>query len=256
MSSFRVCVFGSSSKQTNSVFVHESRRLGEELAKRGMLCVNGGGRWGCMGGLNDGCEAHNGAVRGVIHEMFCVDSQEHPHISDMIKVNGADLWERKQLLLDHGDCVIVLPGGVGTFDELWESVSGKSLGMKGMEGKPVCVVNTDGFYDGFVMQLQRAFDEGILYGSLESYFHVETDPIAALDWCVETVKAQGNVKSKPLSDVDTRMNKREESTFTVKATPTSVVITPAKFDYFKGMTIFAVGIVIGAVVSRAALGRA
>src|SRR5688500_2756186 len=126
----QVCVFGSSSKNTNAIFVNESRRLGEELAKRKMLCVNGGGRWGCMGGLNDGCQHNMGTVRGVIHEMFCVDGCEHPHIVDMIKVNGADLWERKQLLLDHGDCVIVLPGGVGTFDELWECVSGKSLGMK------------------------------------------------------------------------------------------------------------------------------
>jgi predicted Rossmann-fold nucleotide-binding protein len=58
------------------------------------------------------------------------------------------------LLLENGDCVIVLPGGVGTFDEFWDTVCGKSLGMKNLSHKPVCLVNAHGYYDGFVAQLQ------------------------------------------------------------------------------------------------------
>lgn len=53
-----------------------------------------------------------------------------------------------------------LLGGVGTFDEIWDSVCGKSLGMKGMRFKPICLINTDGFYDGFVVQMDRSQKEG------------------------------------------------------------------------------------------------
>ena len=51
-------------------------------------------------------------------------------------------------------------GGVGTFDEIWDSVCGKSLGMKGMKFKPICLINTDGFYNGFVVQMDRSQKEG------------------------------------------------------------------------------------------------
>ena len=49
---------------------------------------------------------------------------------------------------------------MGTFDELWDSVCGKSLGMKGMVYKPICLVNTDGYYDGFLVQMERSHKEG------------------------------------------------------------------------------------------------
>ena len=153
MSNLRVCVFGSSSKKTNPRYVQEGVVLGEALAANGYLCVNGAGSTGCMGGVNKGCESGGGKIRGVIHEKFCVDFGEHPHIKDLIMCKGSDLSERKQALLDHSDCVIVLPGGVGTFDEFWDCVCGKSLGMKGMDGKPICLVNIDGFYDGFIVSV-------------------------------------------------------------------------------------------------------
>lgn len=185
VNSFRICVFGSSSKHTKPLYVQESVRLGEEIAKRGYLCVNGAGHTGCMGGVNQGCQSQGGLIRGIIHEKFCVDFGEHPNIQDLIMCKGDDLSARKQALLDHGDCVIVLPGGVGTFDELWDAVCGKSLGMKGMTKKPIVLVNLDGFYDGFLMQLHRAHLDGILYGSVSSYIHVESNVLSALDWCVQ-----------------------------------------------------------------------
>lgn len=55
---------------------------------------------------------------------------------------------------------ILSSGGVGTFDEIWDSVCGKSLGMKGMVYKPVCLINIDGYYDGFVSQMKRSHEEG------------------------------------------------------------------------------------------------
>ncbi|KAJ1438761.1 hypothetical protein B484DRAFT_323946 [Ochromonadaceae sp. CCMP2298] len=179
-----VCVFGSSSKSTNALYVEESYTLGQLIAKAGLVCVNGAGRFGCMGGVNDGCHSKGGKIKGIIHRQFCVDFKEHPIIKDLIIVDGADLYERKLELFNNSDCLIVMPGGCGTFDEFWDGVSAKSLGMKDMDNKPICLANIQGFYDGFIMQMQRARKDGILYHEVDEYFHVEDTAKGALDWCV------------------------------------------------------------------------
>lgn len=140
----RVCVFGSSSPKTPQQYKDEAFALGRLLAERRHVCVNGGGGQGVMGATNDGCRAGGGAIVGVIHEMFCVDNDEDNKIPNMIKASGPNLDERKQLLMDHSDCFLVMPGGTGTFDEVWDVVSHRSLGMKGLKGKPLVLVNTQG----------------------------------------------------------------------------------------------------------------
>ena len=155
-----------------------------------------------MGGVNNGVRSKNGSLIGVIHEKFCVDADEDKLITDMIVCHGSDLTERKQLLLDNGDAIIVLPGGVGTFDEFWETVSAKSLGMKGLENKPVCVINSDGFYDGFIMNLQRAYDDGLLYLKPDEYYHVAKTPQEAIDWCLminQTSETDDKIKAASVS---------------------------------------------------------
>jgi len=191
-----ICVFGSSSPRTKQRYIDESYVLGQLLAERGLTCVNGGGRYGCMGGMNDGCHRCNGTIVGIIHKKFCVDITEHPFIKDLVVVDGDDLYERKLALFNNSECVIVLPGGVGTFDELFDGVSSKSLNMKNMTYKPICLVNIDGFYDGFIQQMERAYEDNILYHPVQDYFHVEDNAKDALDWCINQLndmRAKGAV---------------------------------------------------------------
>jgi hypothetical protein len=58
-----------------------------------------------------------------------------------------------------------------------------------MTNKPICIVNTDGFYDGFIMQLNRAYDDGLLYNTCDKYYHVTKNPKEALDWCENEIKS-------------------------------------------------------------------
>ena len=104
----KICVYGSSSKTTPKLYLDHAYRLGEIIAEKNYICVNGGGKFGCMGALSEGCHSKKGKVIGVIHEKWIVDGEEHKLV-DMVVCSGEDLSERKQLLLDHGDCVIVLP---------------------------------------------------------------------------------------------------------------------------------------------------
>ncbi|KAG5183552.1 hypothetical protein JKP88DRAFT_163887 [Tribonema minus] len=181
-----VCVYGSSSPRTPQKYLDESHRLGHLLSEGGHLCINGAGKHGCMGALNDGVQQANGRVRGVIHAKWVVDQAEHPNIMDLIVVEGDDLQERKKALVHGVDVIIALPGGPGTWDEMWEMACQRGIGFSGV---PIVAVNTDGFYDGFVQQLQRADKDGLLYLPPKDLVHFEPDAESALRWCVEHINS-------------------------------------------------------------------
>lgn len=188
----KICVFGSSSQKTSTNIINAAHKVGELIAESGSLCVTGGGMWGVMGAVCKGAAAANGKLLGIIHESFQVDGGQHAHIEDMIVSKGDNLEERKMLLFDHSNSFIVMPGGIGTLDELYDFMSHKSLKMKNLMGKPICLLNLDGFFDGTIAQLKRAEKEGLLYQPAEKYVHVCTTPEEAVAWCCAEVQATSN----------------------------------------------------------------
>jgi uncharacterized protein (TIGR00730 family) len=182
----RICVFGSSSNKTPSKYLEVSQQLGEIIAEAGYLCVNGGGAYGCMGSLNTGVVTKGGKTLGVIHDMFTVE-EEDKRVHTMLVCKGDTLSERKKMLVDNCDCIIVLPGGVGTLDELWEATCNRSLRLGGMERIPICVLNINGYFDGSLRQLERAGADGLLYHNIDHYFHIENSAADAVKWCENSV---------------------------------------------------------------------
>jgi predicted Rossmann-fold nucleotide-binding protein len=81
-------VFGSSASTTKAIYMEESLLLGKLIAEGGHICVNGAGKFGCMGGLNEGCISSNGQVKGVIHKVFLVDNGEDNRLKDLIVTEG------------------------------------------------------------------------------------------------------------------------------------------------------------------------
>lgn len=96
---------------------------------------------------------------------------------------GNTLEERKRMLQEPADCFIALPGGPGTFEELWEVASLELLGILG-RSRPVCVLNTDGYYDGFVQQLTRAWDENLLRRRPAEWIKFVSTPAEAVAYVV------------------------------------------------------------------------
>jgi len=186
---FTACVFGSSSNKTPNEYLEASNCLGRLLAERGHGIVTGGGAYGCMQAVQSGCRNNGGNVQGVVHQQF-IDggSADKENLKDIIIVEGDDLEERKRLLMDNAHCLLVCPGGVGTFDEFWDCVSHRSLDMKGLSSKPIVVLNINGFYDGFVAQLKKAGESGLLYNKLDEYFHVASTPAEAVKMAENGVK--------------------------------------------------------------------
>jgi len=119
----RICCYGSSSSLTPLEYLTQAETLGRTLARRGHICVNGAGSSGCMAAMNDGASAEGGRIVGVIHEMFVVDGSDwvskeggahsafHEGKREILVAGGNDLQERKRLLVEGADALIVLPGG-------------------------------------------------------------------------------------------------------------------------------------------------
>ena len=116
----RICCYGSSSSRTPEKYTNAAYNLGKILARRGHTCVNGAGSAGCMAAMNNGANDGNGHIVGVIHEKFVVDGSDwfegaHSVFRDgnneILIARGNDLQERKKLLVENADALIVLPGG-------------------------------------------------------------------------------------------------------------------------------------------------
>ena len=178
----RICCYGSSSSRTPARYTDAAYQLGSILAMRGHTCVNGAGSSGCMAAMNSGASDSGGRIVGVIHEKFVVDGSdwlEGAHSvfgrggAELLLATGSDLQERKRLLVKDADALIVLPGGPGTWDELWEMACAGHLGFHSM---PIVCVNVDGYYDDFRNMLKKAAKEGLLYSEPDAIVYFEDTP--------------------------------------------------------------------------------
>lgn len=214
----RITCYGSSSSKTPEKYLKEARNLGYILAKRGHTCVNGAGSFGCMAAMNDGAVEGNGHIVGVIHKMWLVDqgdwastptgktlrdggahsvfenakSQEGP-VREMLVADGPDLQERKRLLVEGANALVVLPGGPGTWDELWEMACARKLGLH--SSLPIVCVNVDNFYQPFVEMMQRAFEDGLLEQKPDEVIHFVETAEEAVRW-VESIQGSDDFASK------------------------------------------------------------
>lgn len=173
MTERRVTVFASSSGRTPQVYLDAAAQLGTALSHKGWIVRNGAGHQGCMGALNDACLAAGGTVEGVNLQRFVDQGFIHPRLTKVVVTDT--MRERKRLLGDGVCAFVTLPGGPGTWEELWEVVVERQIDT---HNKAVILCNIDGFYDGFAMMLARAEREGLLYGAVTDLLHI-TDSVAA-----------------------------------------------------------------------------
>ncbi|MBQ6078923.1 MAG: TIGR00730 family Rossman fold protein [Muribaculaceae bacterium] len=170
-----VCVFCASSANIDSRYLAAARELGALLARDGWRCVNGGGAVGLMGAVTDGALDAEGEVTGVIPKFMVDNGWCYDRLEDVIIT--ADMHQRKQMMSEMADAVIALPGGVGTLEELLETLTWRQLGLVKV---PVIILNTLGYYDGLLAMLGHAIDEGFMKPSHAQLWQVATTPYEAL----------------------------------------------------------------------------
>lgn len=166
----RICVYCGSRRGHRVGYRKAATELGQFLAARGIELVYGGGSVGLMGVLADSVVRSGGNVIGVIPEFLAVKELLHPGISDMRLV--PDMHARKAMMADLADAFIALPGGFGTFEELFETMTWSQLGL---HAKPIGLLNVDGFFDHLLAFLELGFEEGFLKPADRELFHVEED---------------------------------------------------------------------------------
>ena len=153
----KVAVFCGSSTGFRSVYKNEAIALGNYFTDHNIGLVYGGGKIGMMGVLADTMLKKNGEVIGVIPGLLRHEEVAHSDISKMIVTKTMSKLKVKISRLVDG--YIALPGGFGTLDEIFEALT---LSQLGIEQKPVGILNTEGFFDPLLMQLDVMVREGYL----------------------------------------------------------------------------------------------
>lgn len=171
-----VCVFCGSNHGARPAYAAAARALGQVLARHGLRLVYGGGHVGLMGALATAALDAGGPVTGVITGSLEGLELAHPGVADM-RVVGS-LAERKALMAELADAFVVLPGGYGTLDELFEILVWAQFDT---HRKPLGLLNVDGYYDPLVAWLDGAARERFVRTEHRTMVLVEADPEALLE---------------------------------------------------------------------------
>ena len=167
-----VAVFCGSHSGGNPIFADQVKELGKLLAMLKVKLVYGGGQKGLMGVLADSVLEHEGQIMGIIPELMIEWEVQHKGLSELAIV--PDMHTRKKMIYDRCDAVIVLPGGFGTMDELFEILTWNQLKI---HSKKIYILNSDGFYNHLHKQLQLMEKEGFLQNGLSESLYFCTSPI-------------------------------------------------------------------------------
>ncbi len=150
-----VCVYCGTGYDVNPLYKTAAVDLGAALAKAGVRLVYGGGSVGLMGIVSESCMQAGGRVMGIIPAHLSEKEGQKHDITELVVVDS--MHTRKNRMVQESDGFVVLPGGMGTLDEMFEILTWKYLGL---HDKPVVLVNINGFYDPLVATIRHMADEG------------------------------------------------------------------------------------------------
>ena len=172
----RICVYCGANRGRDPAFAVAARAMGEALARRGIELVTGGGRVGLMGVIADATLEAGGRVTGVIPQALMNKELGHAGLTDLIVT--ASMHERKAKMAELSDGFVAMPGGLGTYEELFEIWTWAQLGW---HHKPCGLLNAAGFYDKLVAFLDGASDAQFLKPEHRAMLVVDADPDRLLD---------------------------------------------------------------------------
>ncbi len=155
-----VTVFCGSQTGNNVLYKQEAEALGKLLAANNISLVYGGGNSGLMGVIANTMLQHGGRVTGVMPQLLIQKEKVHTNLTTLHQAE--DMHARKKLLYQLADAAIVLPGGIGTLDEMFEIVTWNNLSI---HDKKIILLNTAGFYDHLLQHLDYMQHEGFLYNN-------------------------------------------------------------------------------------------
>jgi uncharacterized protein (TIGR00730 family) len=171
-----ICVFCGSSDAVSPDYLAAARQTGRVLAQRGLRLIYGGGKTGLMGAVADGALEAGGEVIGIIIPSMNTNPLAHIGLTRMDV--ALDMHARKARMHELADGYIALPGGFGTFDELFETIT---WGQTGAHEKPVGLLNVKNYYAPLLAAMKHAVQEGFVFQEHLDVLACEADPEKLLD---------------------------------------------------------------------------
>jgi uncharacterized protein (TIGR00730 family) len=167
-----VAIFCGSRSGNNPLFAEHAAELGRLISILKIKLVYGGGKKGLMGIIADSVLQHHGSVMGVIPKMLVDWEQQHEGLTELAVV--PDMHSRKKMLYDMCDAAIILPGGIGTLDELFEMLTWNQLKI---HEKNIYILNSGGFYNYLMQHIKLMAKEGFLYEPWEQRLNFCNTPV-------------------------------------------------------------------------------
>ena len=171
-----ICVYCGSSDSVHLDYLLAARQMGATLARRGLRLIFGGGKTGLMGAVAEGALEAGGGVVGVIIPSMNTPALAHAGLTRLDVV--PDMHARKARMHELADGYIALPGGFGTFDELFETIT---WAQTGMHEKPIGLLNVKDYYAPLLAAIDHAVDEGFIFREHRAVLCCESNPEKLLD---------------------------------------------------------------------------
>lgn len=166
-----ICVYAGSNLGTDPEYAKKAARLGEIIARKGWRLVYGGSSIGLMGVIADRVLSLGGKVIGVMPRGMILGEMAHAGLTELLEVDG--MHARKEKMNELADGFIALPGGIGTFDELFEILCWAQIGL---HHKPIGLLNADGYFDPLISLIQHSIDHQFADQSNLNLLTVSSDP--------------------------------------------------------------------------------
>jgi uncharacterized protein (TIGR00730 family) len=171
-----IAVFCGSKSGTDPQFMNDARELGQLLAQHGFDIVYGGASIGMMAAVANAAISNGARVTGVIPEVLVAWERQHEGLSNLIITK--DMHIRKKTMYDMCEAAIILPGGFGTLDELFEMLTWNQLSI---HDKKIYLLNTAGFYDHLILHLESLERKGFLYNPIWSRMKHYQEPVQLIE---------------------------------------------------------------------------
>lgn len=193
----KICVFGAASAHIDKKYIAAVEELGEMLAKRGHSLVFGCGASGLMGAAARGVKRGGGYIKGVVPEFFKDEGIEALYSECDQTVYTKTMAERKSIMEDSCDAFIIVPGGVGTFEEMFEVITLKQLGRM---DKAIVFYDIDGYYDILEEFLSHAEQEKFITSHCRELYKFTTTACDALDYIESYIPTNLSLKKTKLGE--------------------------------------------------------
>lgn len=184
-----ICVYAASGRELDNIYFEEAYELGALLARCSHTLVFGGGSEGLMGACARGAKEHGGRVTGIAPRFFDEPGVLFTDCDEFIYTDT--MRERKQLMEQTADAFVMLPGGIGTFEEFFEILTLKQLGR---HSKPIAILNTALYYEPMISMLRHTASQHFMNEKCLQLFRLCDSPAQAVEHCANTEELNGSIR--------------------------------------------------------------